>query len=260
MIHKVFSTCLKGGYREVGLGPAIATIGLSLALSGSLSASPFEGPWVETKSLVLSNGDTSSPILGTGEADSAGGAMYATFEPVTLQVGESITLKADLRIKGSNSMNVDEALRIGFFDRSGNSGTTGWKGYLAATRNKNGAYAIFKRSGTDAGEFNSVNSSGSYLPDSGNTSSGVLGSKSFYLEETVTRTGTGITVTASFTQTSTGAEKYYFSLTATTVDMSPLTTTFDAVGFATSGLGAEEILLSNVELVRPNTGLSANSH
>ncbi|MFA6959400.1 MAG: PEP-CTERM sorting domain-containing protein [Opitutaceae bacterium] len=236
--------------RSILTGAAsIATIGV-LSLP-SVTRAELVSSWTQYSGSISSGLNTASPVLGNGTSGSESAdsqTIYAsTATSHTLSsVGDSISLSGGVTFTGLNTPDADQ-FRFGLYDVNGQSGATGWLGYFASN---SGASAgptysrLWERANPNTGSFGSGTGATAIANVNASPSNTSFVSGDYTFSLTITRVSTGL----SLAWTLIGTDVSY-SVSGTFTDTTPLTYTFNRVGFFAGGsLDADQVGFSNVDV------------
>jgi hypothetical protein len=231
----------------------------SLLFVSTAPAAPVTGPWTNATGQgdgPITAGDTASPIVGDGTANSAEGEMIdSPFPAVTLvNTGDRVELRALVTLSGTvnsaaGSGTPRTQFRFGLFDGTDDGVDTGWVGYYLSNAHGNGTPA-----GTLARK--PVGNTSAYLSTTGQNSlasttgdGSVFNDDTFTLLMTIQRLADDV-LSISGSISGTPATNFNQALGATDVTASTLGTfTFDRVGFLMGGnLDADQASFSNVDV------------
>jgi hypothetical protein len=225
---------------------------------------PITG-WLATNSTVISSPNTSSPLLNSGNGSDTSGASVPFFARITPRVlsavGDSLQIGCNLTLNTpAGAANQVLWFRFGLFDNpnaAGSKTVNNWLGYT--TMAQSGATnSLYERiGGTTSGDFaSSIYGTSGRTPDlspayvGANSPSGVI---TLRVDQTITRTVTGVTVISRLARPDTGgaADTVYLSSTYTdttpnnnglsngisqTIPTAPVySPRYDSVGFVFSG-------------------------
>jgi hypothetical protein len=211
-------------------------------------------------------------IWGDNTANNADdSAVHATIDgdtgtagnqSVTIALGQTLTLTGTVNLvgltNGTTTGNVNgNQFRVGLFDSNGQSGNTGWLGYMLSTGSGSTAGSLKERANPNIGFYTSGFGSsdldiGTPTAPGANTFDGLY-DFSFSLH----RISTGMEITSSFVRQSTNVD--YAPRSTAFLDTTISTSTFDRIGFLSgNALDADQITLSNISLTlipEPSTAL-----
>jgi hypothetical protein len=224
-----------------------------LSIAGATNAAPVTGPWLIAQGGgPLTNQNTASPIVGDGPAGSADtDAIHSSFPAITLaNTGDRITLTGSATLTGIASGGVRQ-FRWGAYDFNGSGDTTGWLGYFATQGSGTTVGELYKRNSGNTSTFFSgtgVSTTGGTAPGTGTTFSDGTYSLSLAIE----KVATGLQINSTITRTSDSQDFGSVSL----LDTSPLTSTFNRVGFLIGGaLDADQVQFSDIDVAfTPGSG------
>jgi hypothetical protein len=220
---------------------------------------PLTG-WLATNSTTVAGADTASPLLNSGNGSGSSGpsvSFFARTTPRTLTtVGDSLHLSGTVTVNTPGGLSFQGRwFRFGLYENPNAAGSltvNNWRGYTAMAQ-ASATGSLYERIGT--GEFaSSINGASSRQPDASppyvgaNSPSGVL---TLRVEQSITRTATGVRVVSRLAKPGTGGapDTVYLSSThsdstpnnngllpgssqTTAIDYSPR---YDTVGFVLSG-------------------------
>lgn len=224
---------------------AILAVGLStISANAALLTS-----WTQYSGSVSSGLNTSSPVLGNGTTDSADSQSIYAISPTSYtlsNVGESLTLSGSVTFLNLATPQADQ-FRFGLYNVNGQSGATGWLGYMASNSGTSAGptYSrLWERNNPNTGSFGSgtgATAIANVNATQGNTS---FASGTYTFSLTVTRVATGLEVGWTLIGTNVAS-----TVSGTFLDTTPQTYTFNRVGFFTGGgLNADQVSFSNVDL------------
>lgn len=218
----------------------------SLFVAGATAhATLVNGPWTQSAgTAVLSDINTASPIWGNGAANNANASsIWSAFPLYTLAVpGDKIVLTGSAQLVGT--LGGGENLRFGLFNVNSSANTAGWLGYFL--RNGSGATqaSVMERASPNTGTFTSTTGAAN-VGTASIPGSPAFGDGLFSFSISIERNALdGLNIVTSLLR----SDSNDFA-PVTLVDPSPQTFSFDRVAYqATSGLAADQILLTNVDV------------
>lgn len=231
---------------------AVLTVGL-----GALSAdAALLTSWTQYSGTISSGLNTASPVLGNGTTDSGDNqSIYAVAPTYTLSsVGDSLTLSGGVTFVNLATPQADQ-FRFGLYNVNGQSGGTGWLGYMASNSGTSAGptYSrLWERNNPNTGSFGSgtgATAVANVNATPGNTS---FASGAYTFSLTLTRVATGLQVGWTLIGTNVS-----YTVSGSYLDTTPQTYTYDRVGFFTGGgLNSDQVSFSNVDLtVVPEPGV-----
>ena len=254
-------------------GSATAT----LVIARRSFTDPVTG-WLATNSTIISDANTSSPLLNSGNGSGATtGASIPFFARITprvlsvagdtLQIGGNVTVNAPAGASGQGQW-----FRFGLFDNpnaAGSKTVNNWLGYTAMAQSS-ATNSLYERiGGSSSGDFASsiygtstrvIETSPAYV--GANSPAGVV---TLRVDQSITRTATGVTVVSRLARPGTGgaADTVYLSSTFTdttpnnnglssgvsqTAPLAPVySPRYDSVGFVLSGAYINSTNTSSVQ-------------
>jgi len=225
---------------------------IAAVAAASLLVMPADGApltsWTQYSGAISSGLNTSSPVLGNGTADSGDNQSIYAITPVsyTLAVGDTLTLSGGVTFSSLVTPQADQ-FRFGLYDVNGQSGGTGWLGYMASN---SGASAgptysrLWERNNPNTGSFGSGTGATAVANVNASPSNTSFASGTYTYSLTITRVATGLEVDWTLIGTSLSS-----SVSGSYIDTTPQTYTFNRVGFFTGGsLNAAQVNFSNVDL------------
>lgn len=227
------------------MGPNPGTWGTGADFTPSLAGAfvkPVSGPWLAAQGTPqITNASTSSPVWGSGSDGADNTAIGSAFPEVTLAKTESITLAATVTLHGMATTQAAPNGRFawGLFNANGQSGFTGWTGYLAGndTVDTSGRESLWRKDAGNATAFHS--SANATTLSSYSLPTPAFGDGSYRLVMTLTRTATdALDYHAALVRSSDGVLCAAF----TGSDLTPPTYTFNRVGLrAGDALDADSV-------------------
>lgn len=237
------------------LSSAVAV--LAIGLSAMSANAALLTSWTQYSGSVSSGLNTSSPVLGNGTTDSGDNQSIYAITPTSYtlsSVGDSLTLSGGVTFLNLATPQADQ-FRFGLYNVNGQSGGTGWLGYMASNSGTSGGptYSrLWERNNPNTGSFGSgtgATAVANVNATPGNTS---FASGSYTFSLTLTRVATGLEVVWTLIGTNVN-----YTVSGTYLDTTPQTYTYNRVGFFTGGgLNADQVSFSNVDLtVVPEPGV-----
>lgn len=210
------------------------------------SAAPVTGPWLVAQGGgPVTNASTASPTVGDGTANSADtDAIHASFPAITLaNTGDRITLTGSATLTGIASGGVRQ-FRWGVYDFNGSGDTTGWLGYFATQGSGTTVGELYERNSGNTSTFFSgtgVSTTGGTAPGTGIS----FADGTYAVSLAIEKVATGLQINSTITRTSDSQDFGSVSL----LDTSPLTSTFNRVGFLIGGsLDADRVQFTNIDV------------
>lgn len=220
---------------------------LSLFVAGATAqATLVNGPWTQSAgSATLSSVNTASPIWGNGAANNANASsIWSSFQLYTLAVpGDKIVLSGTAQLIGTAG--GGENLRFGLFNMNNSANTSGWLGYFLRNGSGTGQASVMERANPNTGTFTSTTGAAN-VGTATLSGSPLFGDGVYNFSFSIERNALdGLNIVISLLRASDSIDFAPVAL----VDPSPQTFSFDRVAYqATSGLQADQILLSNVDV------------
>jgi len=253
------SDILAGGTLNFRMGPYPTTWGcgadLQLPVLNELVL-PVNGGWTAALGTPgIAGAMTSSPNW----SNAGNTAIYSSFPQVALsQAGDSVTLAATVQFQGLTATSGASAnlFAWGIFNSAGQSGVTGWPGYLAAndTDSSNKQWFVSKPSGNSTAYYSA---SGAAQLESFALPTAAFASDSYYLILTLTlNSANAIDYEAALVRASDGVLLSAF----TGSDLTPATLAFNSVGLRLgSSAQASLINVSKCAVVARRTSYGGRS-
>jgi sugar lactone lactonase YvrE len=208
----------------------------TLVIARRSFTSPVTG-WLATNLTTIDGANTSSPLLNSGNGSGSGTTgssasipFFARIAPRVLStVGDSLHIGGNVTVNAPAG-NANQALwfRFGLFDNpnpAGSKTVNNWLGYTAMARST-AANSLYERiGGTTTGDFaSSIYGTSGRTPDASpayvgaNSPSGVV---TLRIDQTITRTATGVTVVSRLARPGTGGAADTVYLSSTYTDTTP---------------------------------------
>lgn len=229
------------------LSPATAVLALGLSTM-SANAAPLTS-WTQFSGAISSGLNTASPVLGNGTADSGDNQSIYAIAPASYTltaVGDTISLSGGVTFSSLAAPQADQ-FRFGLYNVNGQSGATGWLGYMASNSGASAgpAYSrLWERNNPNTGSFGSGTGATTVANVNASPTNTSFASGTYTFSLTITRVATGLEVDWTLVGTSLSS-----SVSGTYIDTTPQTYTFNRVGFFTGGsLNAAQVSFSNVDL------------
>jgi hypothetical protein len=221
-----------------------------LSLAAAAHASPVTGPWLVAQGGgPLTNDNTASPTVGDGSANSADtDAIHSSFTGINLvNVGDKVTLTGSATLTGIVPNGIRQ-FRWGLYDVNESPDVNGWLGYFATQGSGTTRGELFERKSPNTTQYFaggtgnvSINFTQGTAPGTG--VSFANGTYSFFLS--IERMPDGVQVDSSIRRSSDGQDFGTVSL----LDTTPLTHTFNRVGFLIGGaLDADLVQFSDIDI------------
>jgi hypothetical protein len=227
--------------------PAAAILAAGL-FAISADAAPLTS-WTQFSGAISSGLNTASPVLGNGTADSGDNQSIYAIAPLSYTlttVGDTLTLSGGVTFSSLAIPQADQ-FRFGLYDVNGQSGATGWLGYMASNSGTSGGptYSrLWERNNPNTGSFGSGTGATAVANVNATPSNTSFASGTYTYSLTVTRVATGLEVDWTLIGTNVSS-----TVSGTYIDTTPQTYTFNRVGFFTGGgLNAAQVSFSNVDL------------
>lgn len=227
--------------------PSLAGIVCFAALTSLSQAAPLT-TWTQFAGGTASGLNTSSPVLGDGTLDSGDNfSIYAASPTYTLSsVGSKLTLTGGVTFANLVTPQADQ-FKFGIYDVNGQTGATGWLGYMASNSGSSGGPTgsrLWERNNPNTGSFGSGTGATSVATVNATPSNTAFASGTYNFTLTYTQVATGLHVDWTLT----GVDVTY-SVSGSYLDTTPQTYTFNRVGiFTGGGLNANQVSLSNLDL------------
>ena len=204
------------------------------------------GPWTQSAgTAAMSDINTASPIWGNGSANNANASsIWSSFQLYTLAVpGDKIVLTGTAQLIGT--IGGGENLRFGLFNVNSSANTSGWLGYFLRNGCGTTQASVMERANPNTGTFTSTTGAAN-VGTASIPGSPAFGDGLFNFSISIERNALdGLNIVTSLLRASDSIE----FAPVTLVDTSPQTFSFDRVAYqATSGLAADQILLTNVDV------------
>jgi sugar lactone lactonase YvrE len=221
--------------------------------------------WLATNSTTIADAQTSSPLLNSGNGSGASGAsipFFARFTPRVLStVGDTLQISGTLTVNApAGAVGQGQWFRFGLFDNPNSAGSktvNNWLGYTAMAQSS-ATNSLYERiGGSSSGDFaSSIFGTSTRVIDASPAYVGAnspAGAVTLRVDQTITRTATGVIVVSRLARPGTGgaADTVYLSSTYTdttpnnngvstgvsqTVALAPVySPRYDSVGFVLSG-------------------------
>jgi hypothetical protein len=217
---------------------------------------PVAGPWTNAVGFgsgPITNGNTSSPTVGDGTANSATQEMiHSAFSEVTLaNTGDKIVFTGNVTLTGTVNSSADVGtprtqFRFGLFDGD-TSGDTGWVGYYMSNLHGNGSPAgvlALKPEGNSSAYLSTTGQSVLASSSGDGTVTSLFHDGTYSMTLSIERSGDDLVVTGELE----GSNGFVQSLNATNATADTLGTyTFDRLGFLLgNNLGTDQAVFSNL--------------
>lgn len=226
------SSCVSGLVRLVVAAQAFC-------LASAVARAEAISSWTQVSGTV-SGLNTSSPSFGSGANSFRGATPVYTLG----SVGDSLVFSGSVALAFAGN-GTDSNFRWGVFNANGNTGDTGWSGYLTANKLTGSVPFYEKDAGT--GGWNSTSANGYSQVTSGITgglSNFALSSGTYNFSFLLERMDTGVLVSWSLVGTTNS-----YSLSGSWLDTSPVSYSYDRVVIqATSSLGQTSAAFSNMDV------------
>lgn len=205
--------------------------------------------WTQFSGSVSSGLGTSSPVLGNGTTDSGDSqSIYSiAASPYTLgTTGDSLTFSGAVTFTNLATPQADQ-FKFGLYNTNGQSGATGWLGYMASNSGTSGGptYSrLWERDNPNTGSFGSGTGATTIANVTATPSNTAFATGSYTFSLTLTRVATGLDITWTLIGTN-----VTYSVSKTFTDTTPQTYTFNSVGlFTGGGLNSDQVSFSNLDL------------
>ncbi|MEX1048443.1 MAG: hypothetical protein WED15_02865 [Akkermansiaceae bacterium] len=230
--------------------PSILTAFASLALIGTSDAALVTGTWTSAQGGgPITNENTASPTVGDGTANSADSdALYSAMPTIALaNVGEKVTLSGSANLIGIASGQVRQ-FRWGLYNVNSSADINGWLGYFATQGSGTTVGEAYERKDPNTTQFFAGGTSNVSVNVTGGTAPGTgisFASGDYTFTLSLERVASGLQVESTITRISDSQD---FG-TVSFLDTTPLTYTFDRVGFLIAGnLDADQVQFSNIDV------------